>query len=280
MTILVTGAAGFVGTALCRRLQGKGHDVSRLSSQDQDIASPFQLPGSFDCAIHLAAHNITNVGEKDAAAYARVNVQGTENVLKAVRAKRFIFLSTVKVYKNEGRPLTEDSPVAPAGAYEQSKWEAEETCRKYFKGEGLVILRSANVLGWGQAPKAVVPVFFGKAMKNEALDIMVCGRSPLQFVAIDDIVDTFEAVLSHPQAQGIFNIAHREIATVEELAAKIVALTGSSSKINIRDRAEIAVAAVVCEKARKELGWSAKTGLDQILKDYHAQAVQALSIRN
>src|SRR5262249_8458309 len=152
------------------------------------------------------------------------------------------------------------SALGPVSDYAKSKLQAEEVCRSLRK-DGLVMLRSANILGWGQAPKAVVPVFFNKALNNEPLDIIVPAATPMQFVAVQDVVDAFEAVLARPGAQGCFNIASPQIVTVEQLARKIIGLTGSSSVLNAKDRRDVVVSPVVCRKAGQELGWRARTGL-------------------
>jgi nucleoside-diphosphate-sugar epimerase len=165
--------------------------------------------------------------------------------------------------------LTEESPLAPQGAYEQSKLKAEEECRAFLKNENLVILRSVNVVGWGQAPKAVLPVFFQKAKANQPLDIIHSPDTPMQFVYVDDLIDAIEDVIDQKKACGIFNLAHDETVSLEQLARKIIAMTGSSSVINITDNTRKNIfSPVSCAKARQQLGWKAKTGLTEILKAY------------
>jgi nucleoside-diphosphate-sugar epimerase len=265
MNILVTGASGFIGRKLSSRLTAQGHHVFTLS---QDISKPFYLNSPFDFVIHLAAYNITNIGAKDAELYTAVNVEGAKNLLQAVHAEKFIYLSTTKVYKNEGLPLTEDSPLAPQGAYEQSKLKAEEVCRSFFKKESLVILRSVNVLGWGQAPKAVLPVFFQRARANQALDIINPSQL-MQFVYVEDLINAIEAVIRHESLCGIFNIAHEETVSLEQLARAIITLTRSSSVLNMaKNPSEIKFSPVICDKAYRSLGWKAKTGLSRILELY------------
>jgi UDP-glucose 4-epimerase len=266
MNILVTGASGFIGQRLCARLKALGHRVVALF---QDLTKPFSLDNRFDIVIHLAAHNITHVGDKDEGLYTAVNVKGTEHLLKAVRTEKFIYMSTAKVYKNEGLQLTEESPVAPQGVYEQSKLRAEEMCRASLKKESLVIFRSVNCLGWGQAPKAVLPVFFQKAKANQTLDIIGPAHTPMQFVYVEDLIDAIEAAISHKNVSGIFNIAHEETFTLDELAKKIIEITPSSSVINIHESAsKIPCSPVICDKAFGQLGWRAKTGLAKILELY------------
>jgi nucleoside-diphosphate-sugar epimerase len=93
MKILVTGAGGFIGRRLTSRLKLCGHDIFGLSLKSlpegpsaykefyqQDISRPFALKTHFDLVIHLAAYNITNVGDKDSGLYTSVNADGTRHL--------------------------------------------------------------------------------------------------------------------------------------------------------------------------------------------------------
>ena len=282
MNILVTGANGFIGRRLSSRLKTRGHQVFGLSQNipseslseftqyyRQDISTPFSLKGSFDLVIHLAAYNITNVGAKNTDLYTAINVHGTRNLLQAVNTKRFIYLSTAKVYKNEGQPLTEVSPVDPLGAYEESKLKAEKECLASLKKEALVILRSVNVLGWGQARKAVLPVFFQNAKGGQPLDIIHSAQTPMQFVYVEDLVDLFVSLTHREELHGVFNIAHEESFCLEQLAEKIIAITHSSSVLNIGNNVTGALfSPVICDKVYCQTGWKANTGLQRILELY------------
>jgi len=296
MNILITGANGFIGQHLSARLLSRGYDVSGLSLKvpspatlpfkdyyQQDISKSFVLNAYFDVVIHLAAYNITNVGAKDGALYTAVNVEGTRHLLQAVGAKRFIYLSTAKVYKDEGLPMVENSPLSPQGAYAESKVKAEEVCRDHVEKESLVILRSVNVMGWGQAPKAVLPVFYQRAKSHQPLDIMHPAHRPMQFVYVEDLIDAFEALITVGDevgvtpAGGIFNIAHEESFTLEQLARAIITMTHSSSVLNIpKDAgADHVFSPVICAKAYQRLGWKAQTGIARILELYDREYANA-----
>lgn len=281
MKILVTGANGFIGRRLSSRLIAHGHEVYGLSQNPQeptllfkkhyiqDISSPFLMKEHFDIVIHLAAYNITNIGRKDTDLYTAINVEGTRNLIQAVRTQKFIYLSTSKVYRNEGLALMEDSPLWPQSAYEQSKLKAEEICRTSFEKESMVVLRSVNVLGWGQASKAILPVFFEKARLGQDLEILASPQTSMQFVYVEDLIDAIEAVIGLKKAEGIFNIANKECVSLEELARMIIAITGSSSKINfLKSDTTALFSPVVSDKAYQHLGWKAKTGIKEIVGFY------------
>ena len=268
--VCLTGANGFIGRALAARLVRSGCDVLALSSKERDITRPFTVQGDFDHLIHLAAYNITHVGPADREMYRQVNVEGTRHVLAAVKAKRFIFLSTARVYKNEGRVLTEDSPIMPQGDYAASKWEAEGICQEQFKGAGLTIIRSANVVGEGQAPKAVIPVFFEQAYRHAPLRIAGSVRTWLQLLYVEDLVDLFEALVRRDGFSGVLNAAPQEKITLGVLAADIVRLTGCSSVIEGADQQDAPFAQVSSDKAGSMLGWQAKTSVAEILQRYNS----------
>lgn len=277
--ILVTGANGFVGKVLVRRLAGKGHRVFALDRSqaggspaaefyEQDIGIPFQLSEEFDFVFHLAAHNVTHVGDRGPGLYEQINVRGTENVLNAARCRNFIFLSTAKVYKNEGRPVTEDSPLLPVNEYEKSKLAAESVCAKIFKGENLCMFRSVNIVGPGQPEKAVIPVLFKKAMSGEPLEIFGARESFLQFVFVEDVIDAFLKVCERDGVCGIFNLASRDNIRLDELARDIKRLCRSRSEIRFTSNTTAPFCEVIADKAKNELGWQAKTGVAEILKIY------------
>ena len=183
-SVLVTGANGFVGRALVQRLIADGHMVSGLDMAPdpvlvpglqrfyaQDIGLPFDIAQPFDFVFHLAARNITHVGALDYAELQRVNVAGAQNVMRAVTAPDFVFMSTSKVYQQAGQPIDESSPTAPLADYERSKLEAEHALAALFAGQRLTIFRAVNIVGRGQAEKALVPVLFANAYAGRSLDI-------------------------------------------------------------------------------------------------------------
>jgi len=268
--ICITGADGFIGHLLVERLRTAGCDVLGLTSKDHDISKPFGVDGFFDHAIHLAAYNITHVGAADKGMYQRINVEGTRHTLKGIRAEHFIFMSTAKVYKDEGKPVDEHSPVAPRSEYAKSKRDAEEICHKERGSKGLTIVRSTNVVGEGQAVKAVIPVFFEQAYRGEALRLVGSGRTLLQLLYVGDLIDLFEALIRSGKAGGTFNAAPVDKVYLGDLARMIVKLAGSRSVIESSDDADVPFAEVSAVKARSVLGWQAKTSVAEILQRHNS----------
>lgn len=286
MNVLVTGAMGFIGRTLIRQLTGKqcnifGLDINGNQQNDvhkfflQDITRPFHLEEPFDYVFHLAALNVTHVGKADQEAYRRANVLGTENLIKAVNAKKFVFMSTAKVYKKQPGIIDERSEILPEGDYEKSKWLAEELCRRYLKPDRLVILRPINIVGPGQADKAILPVFFKNAFQNSPLDVFAPRDSVLQFVYIDDVMRLLEALLKNNAASGVFNISSTDRISLEGLALKIVELTHSRSAVRFTNAQRAVLYEVVSRRAKEVLGWQARVPIAEILRRYCADCAKS-----
>lgn len=286
MNVLVTGATGFIGRTFISQLTGKQYNIFGLDIKEdqqidahrfflQDITRSFHLQEPFDYVFHLAALNVTHVGKAAQEAYQRANVLGTENLIKAVNTKKFVFMSTAKVYKREPGTIDERSKISPEGDYERSKWLAEELCRKYFKPDQLVILRPVNVVGPRQAEKAILPVFFKNAVQNEPIDVFAPRDSVLQFVYIDDVMRLFEALLKNNAASGVFNVSSTDWISLEELALKIVELTHSRSAVRFTNAQKAVFSEVVSLRAKEVLDWQAQVSVTEILRRYYADCLRS-----
>jgi len=164
MKVLVTGANGFIGRALCADLAKRGHDVVPVTRKEVggEIDGHTKWDGlldGVDVVIHLAAHVhvLDRAASRDLAEFRRVNVGGTEALARAARlarVKRFVFLSTVAVLgTNSGdRAFTEEDPLRPETAYGTSKAEAELRLHD-FEPMQWTILRAPLVYGPGVEAK-------------------------------------------------------------------------------------------------------------------------------
>lgn len=288
MKILVTGGNGFVGQALVHALVRGLHEVYALDLKDegyfkndsihgfygQDIGEPFRLGKHFDFVFHLAAYNVTHVGDAAAKTYRRVNVGGTKHVLEAMAADHFVFLSTTKVYQRAPGVIDEDSLVAPMHPYEQSKLQAEDFCRQSFTGKSLTILRSVNIIGPGQTEKAVIPVFITRALRHESLNVFAPRGQWLQFIFVDDIVRLMVTILERSGGLGgLFNVAMDDIIRLEELVARVKSICGSKSPVLFGDEARAEETRVSFAKLAKALPWQPRVRLDAALlkcRDYYS----------
>jgi len=241
MKVLVTGANGLVGNALCELLEQTGIAVLRvvrLSTKPSDIALgdvsehtdwSRVLAPDIDVVVHLAAQvpSLNEGTEEGSDRYSQVNTRGTANLIKQCGGhgvKRFIFVSTSKVL-GEGKtePYRETDLPAPADAYASSKWEAEQLIWQIANETGIeaVVLRP--------------PLVYGPGVKGNFLSLMqaIDKRRPLpvggiynqrSLLYLGNLVDAIRLCLDHPQAAGkTFMVSDGDDVSTPELVRRIAA---------------------------------------------------------
>ncbi len=267
MKVLVTGGAGFIGSNLAERLICDGHRVvvfDNLSTGQManlealtghpeftfvqgTILEPAHLAeiiGEFgiEGISHQAARPSVSRSVEDPLATNEANVTGTLNVLKTAAdtgVRKVVVAISSSVYGDTPElPKKESMPYNPQSPYAVSKVAKELYLKVFHEVYGLdtVGLRYFNVYGRRQDPKsdyaAVIPKFVTAALKGEDVSIEGDGKQTRDFTYIGDVVDANLAGFEHPKAAGrSFNIAYGRRISILELAEKIIALTGSSSKI-------------------------------------------------
>ena len=265
---LVTGGAGFIGSYLSEALIKRGDKVTVIDDLSTgNIQNLSEISGnknfSFvegtildkesmsglikECQVvcHLAAAVGVKFVIDNPLRSIEINVNGTEIVLKlASKSKRRVFLSsTSEVYgKTENGLFKEDSDRVVGAttirrwSYSCSKALDEFLCLAYYREKGLpvVIGRLFNTCGPRQTGKygMVIPRFVKQALSNEPVTIYGDGKQTRSFCYVEDTVRAIIGLLEEPKAVGeIFNIGNEEPTTIEELARKVIKLTGSRSDI-------------------------------------------------
>lgn len=259
MKILVTGGAGFIGSHIVEHFQGnnyvrvldnlrsgfkhnlEGFDVDFIAGSITDRKVVAEAVKGINYIFHLAAMISVPESMDKPIECTEINTIGTLIVLEeAVKAgvKKLVFSSSAAIYgENPIVPKFETMLPEPKSPYAISKLDGEYYC-KIFNDEGkinTVCLRYFNVFGPRQDPlsqyAAAVPIFMNNAIKNKSLTIFGDGNQTRDFIYVKDVVHANAHVAIHSDVSGVHNVAYGGKITVNELAQKIINLTGSGSKI-------------------------------------------------
>lgn len=262
-TVLVTGAAGFIGSHLCARLVGEGYTVRGLDDlSDGSLSNLDGVPEldlvvgdlrdwqtvnqvARDCEViyHQGAMRSVERSMKDPLRTTEVNVGGTLNVLRAARAhnSRVIFASSSSVYgEQDGVRLHEGLQPRPRSPYAASKLTGEIYLQTWWRAFGVatVSLRYFNVYGPGQDPTSeyalVIPRFIARCLGGTPVEIHSDGEQSRNFTYIHDVIEAnLKAARADDKAWGrIFNVGGGEQpTTINHLLDKISALTRTTPKV-------------------------------------------------
>ena len=294
--ILITGGAGFVGTALAKRLTASNEvvlldrefstdsgdpalgDVERISGDIRDQNAMAAAVEGADVVIHTAAVVGVQRVLGDARGTIETNMMGTANLLDAVAERaidRFVLFSTSEVFGqsafrvDEHALATVGTAAEPRWAYSVSKLGGEHLGYAYFREFGLpvVIVRPFNVFGPGRRGDHAVLRFIRAALEGKPLEVHGDGAQIRSWCFIDDFVDAIVAMLAKPGAVGEdFNIGNsRNTLSVYELAKLVVRLANSSSSIGFRpiDFSDVDIRVPDHSKAQRVLGYEPTVEIEE-----------------
>jgi dTDP-glucose 4,6-dehydratase len=299
MLALVTGGAGFVGSHLCDSLIARGDSVicaddlstgrminiehllaaPRFTFLQVDVSEKIPVDEPVDAVAHLASPASPPDYHRRPLETMAVGSAGTENALRVALAfnARFLLASTSEVY---GDPLVhpqEESywgnvnPIGPRSIYDEAKRYAEALTMAYRRSHrvdtGLV--RIFNTYGPRMRPHdgRVVTSFIAQALNGDPLTIYGDGSQTRSFCYVDDLVRGLVAMLDS-DAAGPVNLGNPVERTVSELAEMVLALTGSSSRIEHHPlpQDDPTRRRPVIERARSLLGWEPQVSTQEGLR--------------
>lgn len=260
MNFLITGAAGFLGSALANHLAREGHQVrglDDLSTGDPQSLSPdvhftrgdvndrpklWTLLQDVDCVYHLAARVSVPESVLYPREYNAVNVGGTVSLMEAMRdvgVRRVVLISSGAIYGDQGeQPLRETMQPNPRSPYAVSKLAAEyyvNTIGDLWNIE-TVSLRVFNAYGPGQhlppANPPVVPYFLKQALRGGSLVVHGDGSQTRDYVYIDDVISAMVAASTAPNLDGlVINVGSGRETAVRDLARMVLDLTDSQAEV-------------------------------------------------
>ena len=260
--VLITGAAGFLGSHLCDRFINDGFEVlgmdnlitgnlsniehlfgnPHFSFYNHDVSNFVHVPGELDYILHFASPASPIDYLKIPIQTLKVGSLGTHNLLGLAKAKgaRILVASTSEVYGDpEVHPQTEDywgnvNPIGPRGVYDEAKRFQEAITMAYHRFHGVEtrIVRIFNTYG----PRMrlndgrVLPAFIGQALRGEDLTVFGDGSQTRSFCYVDDLVEGIYRLLFSDYAEPV-NVGNPDEITIKEFADEIIKLTGTDQKV-------------------------------------------------
>ena len=297
MNFLITGAAGFLGSALANRLAREGHQVrglDDLSTGDPQSLSPdvlftrgdvndrpklWTLLQEVDCVYHLAARVLVAESVLYPREYNAVNVGGTVSLMEAMRdvgVRRVVLVSSGAVYGDQGdQPLDENAPPNPHSPYAVSKLSAEYYVRTIGNLWAIetVSLRVFNAYGPGQhlppSHPPVIPNFIHQAVRGGTLVVHSDGNQTRDYVFVEDVVDAMVASSTAQEVNRlVLNVGSGAETSVRELANQVLEVTNSKAEVMYNPRTDPGVSRMCANLAlaRERLGYQPRISLAEGLR--------------
>lgn len=299
MRILITGAAGFIGSHMCDRLLEEGHTVvgvdnfltgtqgnvehlngnTRFRFVKHDITKPLTVDGELDAVLNMASPASPKDYLQHSIATLNAGSAGTRNMLDLALEKgaRFLLTSTSECYGDPlEHPQTESywgnvNPVGPRSCYDESKRFAEALTMAYHRSHGLRtnIARIFNTYG----PRMklddgrVVPAFISQALRGEPIAIFGDGSQTRSFCYVGDLVEGLYRLMQSDERYPV-NLGNPNEMTIREFADEIRRMAGSSAPIVHRPLPEDDPKRRQPDisKARRLLGWEPRVTLEEGLR--------------
>jgi len=298
VTVLITGAAGFVGSALARRLLASGEEVVGIDSltdyYDQSLkkenlasipAEGFTFVGedlntadldALLAGVSVVFHEAGQPGVRkswgeDFATYTDANVLATQRLLEAARRstdlQRLVYASSSSVYGNAlAYPVTEDDLPRPHSPYGVTKLAAEHLCTLYARNFGVptVSLRYFTVYGPGQRPDMAFNRFIRAALAGRPIEVFGTGEQIRDFTFVEDVVEAnLRAARQEVPAGSVFNVSGGTSVSVNEVLDVLSGIAGRPLEVNRTEAVagDVGRTGGSAERIGEALGWQPSVGI-------------------
>lgn len=272
--VLVTGATGFTGRALTRRLIDEGHTVRAIVRESSDVHDLSTLPITWFKGdvydpilireavrgVHYIIHMATlyRDARADAGDHAKVHVDSTRYLAAAAATesdfRRFVHISTVGVHGHiQDPPADEEAPFNPGDDYQRTKLEAERWLRCYAPKHGLpyTVLRPAAI--YGPEDRRLLKLF--RMALRPYFPLLGHGKCLYHLIHVDDLVDLILRAAVYPQAQGqVYICGNPEAISLEHLGRTIAGALGHELRFIRLPAWPIFILADLCEKGCRPFG--------------------------
>lgn len=297
MKILVTGGAGFIGSAFIRNnstahilnfdkltYAGNLENLLPIASNPRyrflrgDICDAAAVDAAFedfqpDAVVHFAAESHVDRSIHSPAPVIQTNFNGTFTMLEAARkhkTERFVHVSTDEVYGSIAEPLDADEsyPLRTSSPYSASKAGSDLLALSYFTTYkmNISVTRASNNYGPYQFPEKLIPLMIANALENKALPIYGDGMQIRDWLYVDDHCSAIQSVLEKGQAGEVYNIGGSRALPNIEVVKKILAATGRTEELlsYVTDRpGHDRRYAITTAKLEAATGWKATMDFEQ-----------------
>ncbi len=295
MKILITGAAGFIGSHTCESLIKNGNSIIGVDNFDSfysyklkklnleqlnqnsnfrfykaDIRDDKALNQIFssnqiDVVIHLAAKAGVRPSIESISEYYDVNINGTISLLESMRKngiKKMVFASSSSIYGNNQKvPFSEDDRVDnPISPYASTKKSGELLCHVYshLYNFDITCLRFFTVYGPRQRPDLAIHKFTKLIQENKPIPFYGDGSSSRDYTYIEDIVNGISCALNHLEGYKIYNLGESKVITLKKLVEVIETILGKKAVLNQlpMQQGDVSRTFADISKARAEIGYN------------------------
>jgi dTDP-glucose 4,6-dehydratase len=290
MRLLVTGAAGFIGSTFVHMLH-RDHSIVVLDKltyagrrenlpddvelvvgaiEDRDLV--LQLADGADAIVNFAAESHVDRSIADQNAFARTHVIGTGVLLDAARecgVDRFLQVSTDEVYGSiEDGSFSERSPLDPSSPYSATKAGGDLLVSAHAHTYGIeaVICRGSNNYGPRQYPEKLIPLMVLNALHGDPLPVYGDGRQVRNWLYVEDFCEAIHTVLGGGRPGETYNVGGPDECENIDVVRRILELTGADESLieHVTDRpGHDRRYSLSSDKLREELGWSARVRFDE-----------------